>query len=269
MSESANRFTSSGSSIARTPCWSRSGAEGVERAPHRLGAGELTGVRRRQQPGVLGDDERLGVRLGRSDGLVVGEPERHDAAPGPGGGDPRLVDRDRGLDRPVGGHHQADADPELLGRRGGGVEHHVDDVLVGAEPVAVVGRVERRLHPDRAVEHAVLDHLVDEPGEVLRGLEHLAGGHVGVGEGGEGPVPPDRGNRDPGGVGQLGEGGRAHRALEVEVQVTPSRRAAEVPWAWNAACGASSRTVAAGWALRGSRNAAFTRESTARKSGHP
>ena len=60
------------------------GREGVERAPHRLGPGQLAGVRRREEPGLLGDGERLGVGLGRPDRLVVGEPERDHAARRPG-----------------------------------------------------------------------------------------------------------------------------------------------------------------------------------------
>ena len=53
-----------------------------------------------------------------------------------------------GIDRAVGGEHQPDARRRAcLGRSGGGVEDHVDDVLVGAEAVAVVGGVERRLDP--------------------------------------------------------------------------------------------------------------------------
>jgi hypothetical protein len=182
-------------------------------------------VRRRQEAGLLGDGERLRVGLRRPDRLVVGEPERHHARAGPAGGDAGLRDRDRWVDGPVRRHHHAHADAELAGRGGGGVEDHVDDGLVGAEAVAVVGGIERRLHPHRPVEHGVLHHLVDQPCEVVAGLEHLAGGEIGVGERGERPVAADLGNGDPRAVGELGEGRRAHRALEVQVEVGLRERA--------------------------------------------
>ncbi len=220
MSESARRFTSSGSSIERTPCCRRSGCSVFERTPHRLRTRQLTRVGSGEQAGVLGDGERLGVGLGRPDGLVVGETERHDPAVGARRRQARLLDRHRRLDGAVGREHEPDPDAQLLAGRVEGVEHHVDDRLVLPEAVAVVRRVERRLHPHRAVEHAVLHDLEDEPREVVGGQQHLARRHVGLGEGAERAVAPDLGDRDPGGVGELGQRRRPHRALEVDVEVT-------------------------------------------------
>ena len=63
-SSSARRFTSSGSSIDRTPCWRRSAPSVVERDPYRLGPGELAACGVDSSPRLLGDGERLGVGPG-------------------------------------------------------------------------------------------------------------------------------------------------------------------------------------------------------------
>ena len=234
------------------------GLERLQRAPHRFGTGQLARVRRGEQARLLGDGERLRVGLRRPDGLVVGETERHDAAVGARRGQARLLDRDRRLDRAVGGEHEADADPELLAGRVQCVEDHVDDRLVLAEAVPVVRGVERRLDPHRTVEHAVLDDLVHEPREVLGRLEHLAGRDVRVGERGERAVAPDLGHRDPGGVGELGQGRRPHRALEMKMEVA-LRKGAQVSGGGvrhdEHRRGRHRRVVALPW----SRNAVFTR----------
>ena len=54
---------------------------------------------------------------------------------------------------------------------------------------------------------------------MVGGGEGLAGGHVGGGEHGEGAVAADLGDGDPGLVAPLPQGGGAHGALEVDVEV--------------------------------------------------
>ena len=48
------------------------------------------------------------------------------------------------------------------------VQDHLEDLLVAAEPIVVVGEIGRGLDPHRAGERRVLDHLGHEAAEVIR-----------------------------------------------------------------------------------------------------
>ena len=174
MSESASTFTSSGSSIERTPCCRRSGWS-VSSAPHTdsgPASSPAWGVERSPASFAIANASAKGSGGPMASSLA--RPNDTTPAVGASRRQARLLDRHRRLDRAVGGQHQTDADPELLAGGVERVEHHVDDLLVLTEAVAVVRRVERRLHPHRAVEHAVLDHLEHQPGEVVGREQHLA-----------------------------------------------------------------------------------------------
>ncbi len=225
MSESASAFTSSGSSIERTPCCRRSGWS-VSSAPHTdsgPASSPAWGVAR--SPASLAIANASAKGSGRPMASSLARPKDDHAPVGAARGEPGLLDRHRRLDGAVGREHEADADAQLLAGGLERVEDHVDDLLVGAEAVAVVRCVERRLDPDRAVEHAVLDHLEHQPCEVVGGQQHLARRHVGLGERAERAVAADLGDGDPGDAGELGQRGRAHRPLEVDVQVALGQRA--------------------------------------------
>ena len=84
---------------------------------HRRRARQLAGVGNAEQPGVAGDRERRRERLGRPVGLVVGEPEADHAPVRVLRGEVGLVDGVGRIDRPVGGHDDAHADAEVPGRR--------------------------------------------------------------------------------------------------------------------------------------------------------
>jgi hypothetical protein len=195
------------------------GAQRVERAVDARGPGELARVRSGDEPGVAGDGERLRERLRREERLVGGEPERHHTRPGVLGGELGQVDglghlevAERGHDPPA---------PDAAG--GGGALALVDDDLQhlvdGAELPGVAGRVEMRLHPDRAVVGGVVDHLADHAAQVFLGLDQRRCRAVLHPELAERRVAPDGGSGNPGLRCQLGERGRPHRALQVQMQV--------------------------------------------------
>ncbi len=82
-----------------------------------------------------------------------------------------------------------------------------------------MGWVEGKLDPHRPGVGRVLDALAHQAGQVVGGAEHVAGGHVGVDEGAEAAEPADLRHGNAVASRQLLRRGRAHPALEVQVEV--------------------------------------------------
>ena len=195
------------------------GAERVQRAAHAGRSGEFTSVRRAEQPRGPGDVERLRERLGWVSLLVVGEAEGDHPPAGVTGGQSREVDRARRVAGAVGGEHQARRHPGAGRGSRDRVERDLEDLLLRSQPLAMVGQEERRLDVDRTGGGGIVERLVEQAREILRGPQHLAGGHVHLGEHAEAAEAADDRDGHAVPVGQFGQRGRAHPALEVQVQM--------------------------------------------------
>ncbi len=206
------------------------GPEVVQAVAHRLGAGQLAAVRGGQQAALAGDGEGPVEVAGHPAPFVVGQAEAHHALVGVAHGEPGQHPGVHRRLHPVRRHQHPDPDAGGLG----GLPHGVQDQLQGGDQPAqhrrVGGRVDLDLQPARAVGHLVLGGLPDQPADVLLVAQHRARGVVQplepepaalVG----GPQlrrggPAERlGQPDPVPVGELQQGGGAHRPGEVQVEV--------------------------------------------------
>ena len=211
---------------------------GVQRLHARAHAGrpeELATVRHPGQPGVPRDPERRLEVLGAPAALVVGQPEADHA--------PARVLRSESsqgarLQRvlgPVRPDHHPDPDP--AGRAGVGrrVQHQVDERGQPAEPVRVPAGIDLDLQPSGPVGLLVGGHLVQEPADVGLALQHRARRVVQPLEPEPallvGAVHPHRlvrgqrvGQTHAVLAGEVDQGGAAHGAGEVQVQVGLGQR---------------------------------------------
>ena len=211
------------------------GAEPLDGQQHRAGPAELARVRDPDEPGIPGDPERLLEVPGVSPGLVVGQPEAHDAPPGELACDPGVRLRVARVPRPVRGDHEAGADPVSLTRGQQRVEHHLDRGVQPAEAGGVRRRVHLELQPADARERLVLDDLGHHPPYLGLGAQQVASLVVQALELVPAPqaggVEVDRGGleqavreRDPLLLGKIDKGVVTHPAGEVQVEVRLGER---------------------------------------------
>src|SRR5262249_45887587 len=116
-------------------------------------------------------------------------------------------------------------DPELAAGCGRRVEDDLERDLRRSEALVVMGYVDRGLDPNGTVDRSVLDDLACEPRHRVGAGQHVARRHVHARESRKTPEATYRRNRDPGFRCELAESSRAHRALEVDVQVRLGQRA--------------------------------------------
>ena len=146
---------------------------------HLVGTAGLARMGGERQAGSGGDCKRLGEVFDGVGQLVVDQAERADDIRVPTGGQARLADCVGGTQITIRGHDQSSPDADSRPRAPEGVGHDLEDQLARPDHLREAVEVQRRLHPHGAVERGVLDHLEDQPAEVIGIANRPVGQRIG------------------------------------------------------------------------------------------
>jgi hypothetical protein len=218
------------------------GAQRVEAGGHVARPAQLAAVRRRDQPGPVGDPEGRGEVLGPPPPFVVGQPEADHASAGVLRGQPGQRPGVQRVPGPVRRDDHPDADAGRPGCRRRGVEDHLDGGGQPTQPRRVRRGVHLDLQPAGALGAVVLGRLEHQPVHVARTADHRSGrvvqplepepaalvGRPQLGRVGAVHLGQDVRQPDPVLGGQLAQCRRPQRPGEVQVQVGLRQRA-QVP----------------------------------------
>ncbi|TCN38632.1 hypothetical protein EV644_10827 [Kribbella orskensis] len=180
---------------------------------------EFACVRHHRQAAGAGDRRSLDKHLGPGGSLVIVDPEPDDTAADPTDSQPRDLLGGVSPEPAVGSHHEPESDAGGGSRGQAGIEDHVQPGRVRTEPPTEQTRPHRRLDPPNALVRGILDDLGDQPPDVRLGPQ--AAGRRGDGrhERVERSETGRQRRLDAVPGGQFGQGGRAHRAVHMQVEM--------------------------------------------------